>query len=199
MGMCHRIMILLSMVIVCSVGATGEENFTLTSNHYTINENNGYQIITMDGYHTHGSPGNPLLPSKTYNILLPSNCNLSTVKLEIVEIDGNYLNGSFNIPPAPPMITDGKNGTIIEYGVGKKIVNGYNVNVYDNNSLYPKEPVYIVNKGQLREAKLVCVKFTPLQYNPVEKRIYQNKKVIFKISNDLNNMDTLPSSSIDDI
>ncbi len=191
----YGVVILLSMVIICSVGAVSEDDFTLTSNSYMVNENNGYHILTIDGFYTQGSPGNPLLPSKIYNIILPSNCNLSTVKLEIVNIDGNYLNESFNIPPAPPMVTDGINKTIVDYGAGKKIVKGYNLNIYENDSLYPKEPVCIVNKGQVREAKLVSVKFTPLQYNPVEKKVYQNKKVVFKITYNLSGVGILPSSA----
>ncbi|WP_048057963.1 hypothetical protein [Methanothermococcus okinawensis] len=56
----------------------------------------------MDGFYNGGAPGNPMLPYKIYNIILPSNCNLSTVKLEIIKVDGNYINRTLNIKPAPP-------------------------------------------------------------------------------------------------
>jgi hypothetical protein len=190
----YGIVLLLSMMFACSVYGEISENYTLTSGNCMIEDIDGAQVIIIDGFYTQGSPGNPILPSKTYNIVLPSNCNLSTVKLEIIEIDGNYLNKSCNIPPAPPMATDGKNGMIIEYGAGKNIVNGHNINVYNKNSLYPEKPVSIINKGELREAKLVSVLFTPIQYNPVGKKVYQNKKVVFKISYELNKVDVLPSS-----
>jgi hypothetical protein len=190
----YGMVLLLSIMFAYSVYGEISENYTLTSSNYTIKDINGTQLIIMDGFYTQGSPGNPMLPSKAYTIILPSNCNLSTVKLEIIEIDGDYLNGSFNIPPAPPMVTYWKNKTIVDYGVGKNIVNGYNINVYNNNSLYPEKPVTIVSKGELREAKLVTVKFTPMQYNPVEKKVYHNKKVVFKISYELNKVNAQPLS-----
>ena len=173
---------------------SGYKEFSLSANDYQIKDLDGHHIIEMRGFYELKDPGNPILPVKYYNILLPTNCNLSTVKITIVSVEGGYINKSLNIPPAPPFVADVGNKTIFDYGRGKKIVDGYNVNVYNNDSLYPSTPVAIVKKGELREAKLITVRFTPIQYNPVKKQAYLNKKVIFKVSYELTTPPTLPSA-----
>ncbi len=184
----------MSLIGICSIYGESH-NYTLSSPNYKIENINGTNLIIINGFYNGGSPGNPKLPYKSYNILLPSNCNLSTINLKIIKIDYEYINKTLNIPPAPPIVSDGLNGTIIvDYGLGKKIVNGYNINVYNNNSFYPEKPVVIANKGQLREAKLVSVLFTPIQYNPVQKKAVYIKKITFKISYNLNNEGYLTSS-----
>ncbi|WP_048055585.1 NosD domain-containing protein [Methanotorris igneus] len=166
--------------------AENSDTYTLTIDSYKIkNIDNNSQLILIDGFNNGNSPGNPMLPYKQYDILLPLNCDLSSVKLEIVETEGCYINKTLNIPPAPPYVANIVNKTIISYGSNKNIKNGYNLDIYSVNKLYPSKPISIVHKGQLREAKLVRVVFTPVQYNPVEKKAYINKKVVFKISYNL--------------
>ncbi|WP_048057964.1 C25 family peptidase propeptide domain-containing protein [Methanothermococcus okinawensis] len=67
------------------------------------------------------------------------------------------------------------------------------MNIYNNDSFYPERPANIVNKGQLREAKLIAISFNPILYNPVQKKAYHVKKVVFRVSYNLRGENHLPS------
>ena len=50
-------------------------DYILTAKNFSIKEKNGYHIIKMDGFNTYNSPGNPILPYKIYDIIVPPYCN----------------------------------------------------------------------------------------------------------------------------
>ena len=134
----------------------------------------GYQLPIVETFYLGGPPGAPILPSKTYTFLLPPNAELSTVKLIVIELKRHALKGCYEIPPAPPFLPGDVAPPRVSVGTP-------NMEIYGRNALYPKSPVSIVAKGQVREAKLVKVEFTPVQYNPVEKKLYFVERAVVKI------------------
>ncbi|MCD6410116.1 MAG: hypothetical protein J7L98_07315, partial [Candidatus Verstraetearchaeota archaeon] len=135
----------------------------------------GYQLPIVETFYLGGPPGAPILPSKTYTFLLPPNAELSTVKLVAIELKRHVLKGCYEIPPAPPFLPGDVEPPRVSVGTP-------NMGIYGRDALYPKSPVSIVAKGQVREAKLVKVEFTPVQYNPVEKKLYLVERAVVKIA-----------------
>lgn len=70
------------------------------------------------------------------------------------------------------------------WGEGKNIVNGKNLNVYENDANYPESYVELLPYSEMRKWKFAKVDFTPLQYNPVTKRLTLIRSAIVEISYD---------------
>ena len=67
-----------------------------------IKDQAGYDSVTIDGYKRGGAPGNPMLPSKVFNILLPPDILWNSLQLTIVNVEDEILSGTYEIRPAAP-------------------------------------------------------------------------------------------------
>ncbi len=144
----------------------------LTPAAYKIVKNKlNYDIIEMDGFMQGGSPGDPMLPHKVYNILLPPDVDWSSLEMTILGYQTEELSGTYDIGPAPVPATwkDGK--WIFDWGEGKKIVAGKNINIYGISASYPEENAALLPYSQLRKWKFTKVDFYPFQYDPVSKTL----------------------------
>ena len=171
------------LILINSKGFVTAEDYeemplTLSSNPYTIKEIDGYDKIIMEGFQTRGLAGAPKLPQKVYDITLPSNARLETVQLEITSVSAQIIIGEYEIAPGPLPVS------ISVYGVSydeKKIQNRKDVDIYGKNSFYPLNPVEMLRTYQTRNEKVVRIQFTPLQYNPISRKLQLNKEVHLKI------------------
>jgi len=125
------------------------------------------QQIRMEGFGSTGSPGDPLLPLRVYDVALPPDVDWKTVKLDLEEVDPVILPGDYRILPRPPRIIPVPNGEIVDWGEGKKIVDGRNSKVYESDQFHPSDSVTLLSHSQMRKWKFIRVGFTPIQYNPV--------------------------------
>ena len=156
---------------------------TLNAGAYAIaKDRQGFDIIKMPGFDSSGSPGDPQLPHKIYNILVPPDTVLSSLRLHIIQVETERLEGIYKIKPAPPAATLFKGRPIICWGKEKDIVNGKDVSVYGLNENFPKRPIRRLPYSQMRKWKYKKVDFTPFQYNPVSGKLTLIKKVIIEIS-----------------
>ncbi len=131
-------------------------------------------IPVMNGFSAGGAPGNPLLPQRIINWALPPNALMGSVKLEILNMDVVDSDGTFDLPPAPPLMTcDAHHTPIVRWGEtpASAITNGRNTAVYLQNAFYPAAPVTLLPYGQLRKWQFARIAFSPLQYNPVTRRL----------------------------
>lgn len=134
-------------------------------------EAKGEKLVVND-FGTIGSPGDPNLPVKTVNLLLPPDAEDSTVEATLVGSQTIELGGNHEIAPSPPLaisLEDGKVET--DWGEGKKIEADKNLNIYKKDALYPDKNIEVVSVGSMRQYKIARVKFYPFQYNPVTKKI----------------------------
>gem|GEM_PF-6914877 len=149
------------------------ENYTISS------DQNGYDMIIMENFSYLSSPGDPVLPLKRYNVLIPPEAQLSSISLHIISFDAQVLDGSFDIIPASPWMA---NSTRVEWGPGKVIREGKNIPVYGNDSDYPSEFVRLFPAAQMRKWKFVPVEFVPFQYNPLTGKLKLIKYAKINIS-----------------
>lgn len=134
------------------------------------------EFIDMKSFHATTSPGDPVLPFRIYDMAVPPNIDWNSLKLtfetETVEVPGEHI-----VPPVPPLRARVGDEELIDWGEGKDIVAGRNINVYGKKEFYPAEPVKILSRSQMRKWKFVKVGFTPIQYNPVDKKLRLIKSV----------------------
>jgi hypothetical protein len=155
---------------------------TLTAGQYSTVNTAGMQTFSMDGFLPLDSPGDPVLPHRVYNLLLPPAVDLSSIRLSVVKIDRGPLAGSYRLAPGRPMVTEDRGRRVEDWGEGKEIRDGYNMKVYGRSADFPAEPVRRLPYGQLRKWKFVSVDFTPFQINPVSGKLQHIKSATVRIS-----------------
>jgi len=143
----------------------------LAAGAYRLIEGPEYTGFEMDGYDLLSSPGDPALPRRVIRIALPPEVDGSTLSLEILQSEETVLEGEYEIEPAPPFATWDGTQVVYEWGEGKRIVDGKNLNVYELDSAYPAQPAGITDAGMMRKWKYVEIEFRPFAYNPVRKEL----------------------------
>ena len=123
--------------------------------HIEITED-GYHRISMPGYYSYGIPGYPDLPSRIYRIALPPDVDGDDVEVEYFETSAVHL-GTFRIRELQPMVT---------WVNGERIF-GEKADIYSNDSNYPGKVVEYLGISQMRKWRIINIKYTPFQYNPV--------------------------------
>jgi hypothetical protein len=136
-------------------------------------------LVRMEGFNAATSPGNPILPVHIYEIVLPPNVDWETLKLSVDTGETKVLPGKYDMLPAPPGRARVKGEELVDWGEGKDIVDGRNLNVYGKDRYFPQEPMRIVSYSQLRKWRFVQVEFSPVQYNPVQQtvRVIQSARI----------------------
>jgi hypothetical protein len=110
-------------------------------------------------------PGDPFLPTRIYEVGIPINTN---AVVSIQEINREVLNDKFVI--ATPDSMDQPMSKL-----------RYNQEVYGVNSLFPLDPVCINSQAMFRYIKTASLSISPYQFNPVERTLIRNKKIVVRI------------------
>ncbi|MCD6555579.1 MAG: hypothetical protein J7K64_00165, partial [Bacteroidales bacterium] len=180
---------ILSLILISSfaqkinyTNSWGKQGFNLISQQkssvqivYSINEFSlkdkiirGEEMteINLSGNFLFNDAGMPNLPGNGKNIAVPKG---ATVKLSITDYEiETYKN--ISVVPAPIIPFDTEKADL-------KYIK--NTKIYNQNSYYPKNPVKLSAKHQIRGIDFVTLGITPFQYNPVKKEliVYKNIKV----------------------
>jgi len=151
--------------------------------------------VQLKGFSWLQSPGDPQLPSKIYNVLLPPGADISSVNVSITKSSSREVEKDFDIRACKPYALQqqkkwrDKRGKAKPreheehiWGKGKKIINGRNLLVYKHNRKYPRTPVELLSTGVHGQLKYVRLRFTPFQYKPITKKLTLNSEVKCRIS-----------------
>ncbi len=111
------------------------------------------------------NPGDPFLPTRFYQIGIPQNSN---PVLSIVDIEREVMKDKFVI--STPDSADQPYENL-----------KYNQNVYGNNSLFPLEQAEISSQAIFRYIKTASLSITPFQFNPVERTLVFNKRLVVRV------------------
>jgi len=161
----------------------GSMTFTLYSGEYAITQDKeSLDVVQMEGFSATTSPGDPMLPHKVYNIAVPPDIVWSSLKLNIVSAETSVLEGTYDITPAGPDIARVDDKLIEDWGEGKDIVNGRNMEVYGTDADFPESYLQLLPCSQMRKWKYITVDFTPLQYNPVSQKLTLTQSVTIEIT-----------------
>lgn len=149
------------------------------SEYLVLKHKQSGSLVRMEGFNATTSPGDPILPVHIYEIALPPNVDWGTLKLSIDTEGSKILSGKYDLLPAPPGRARVKDEELVDWGEGKDIVAGRNLNVYGKDRYFPQEPMQIVSHSQLRKWRFVRIAFSPVQYNPVQQtvRLVQSARI----------------------
>jgi hypothetical protein len=132
----------------------------------------GFDLLQVEGFDPFGAPGDPALPGKIYNVAVPPDVSWESVTVEVLRAEAAELPGSHEIAPAPPPVTWVDGQKIVAWGENAaSIVDGRNTKVYQDDAYFPSSYVTPVAQSQMRKWRFVRLLFTPLQYNPVSKKL----------------------------
>jgi len=181
-------------------GNTGDEDYnfiqlSLNSGEYSIEKDvNNLDVLAMEDAFFDGDPGNPQLPYMIYKVLLPYDVIFESLDLEVINADYEEVEGYFDINPCSPICTY-VDGEEICYWGSETIVDGKNIDVYESDSFYPIDSIFIKEESaQMRKWKFVRVYFYPFKYNPVQGKLYYCDNIEIKIS-----YQTMPESMMDTV
>jgi hypothetical protein len=129
-----------------------------------------YDRITIQDCYTASNSGEPNIPSKGANILLPPSSKVANI-----EVIGNKmikLGETFDIEPTPKAIP------ISNLKISEKIVK--NKEIYENDELFPGRLFTKVAVQSFRGYDILVLLLHPVQYNPVSGELfyYQDISVI---------------------
>jgi hypothetical protein len=165
--------------IVCVSGALTtahgipEATVTFGANDIDFSQTDGYDILNVAGCHLAGEPGQPLLPCKAVNFVIPRGQGVSQV---LVEVESkNRVLGEYCIYPAQPDMPS-------EDGFGSDFV-GPDADIYGSDEPFPGT---FLEEGETSMAwgwKTYQVIVWPLEYIPADREIWLYETV--KISLEL--------------
>lgn len=146
-------------------------------------------IVRMEGFSINDSPGNPALPYQTYSVALPPEAETKSLRIEYIHLAEKELAGKYSIAPAPPYLLDQIDSTeneiqweFTQWGIGKEIVQGHNILIYEKDAFFPEEYCDVKSGGQLRKWKVATIVFNPIRYNPIKAKLLLAEEALLKIS-----------------
>ncbi|MBO3799413.1 MAG: hypothetical protein JTT13_11170 [Candidatus Brockarchaeota archaeon] len=137
-----------------------------------------YVVVELEGFHVSGEPGNPELPNKFLDVLLPPDVNTSTIGIHILLDESYDMNITAEVMPASPLTC----GETVEWGTDKVIRDGKNLLVYGRGEYYPDNVVEVFQISNRGIYVFARIRYNPIQYNPLKGRLRIHKNISFKIT-----------------
>lgn len=183
------VLLLTCLVIPSTFSASSivDINYEITAGEYQLEPTGGdsYQI-QMSGPDYNpltDSPGDPQLPQRIIQFAVAPDTDLTNLQLTITDQDDTTLPESYDIiPQTPSVCPDGG----VDWGQGKTIAAGRNLNVYGADSYFPQEAIQLLpavtkkvrdpeassaGKTVYKLVKYIRVAYRPFLYNPVQQRL----------------------------
>jgi len=137
-----------------------------------------YLKIELEGFQSLGEPGNPELPVRFLDVLLPPDVDPGSIAIDILLNEGFEMNVTMEVMPAPPLACN----ETVEWGVGKEIYDGKNLLIYGRGEYYPDSVVEVSEVSNRGAYVFARIRYNPIQYNPLGGKLRVNKNVVFKIT-----------------
>lgn len=116
------------------------------------------------------------------HVLLPLSADPSSVVVLLSVVTSTRVDGEYDVAPSPPVMTSVDGKIVTDWGTGKVIENGRNTLVYGLDCRYPASNVELSSVGNMRQWRLVRIKYYPFTYNPSTKRLEQITDGMIQIS-----------------
>jgi len=127
------------------------------------------QSVVIPDVFLSNEEGSPDLPGYSKYIAVPEGARVS-FKIVSSRTEKFY---NINIAPSPKTPLDTEDGPLVY----KK-----NVSIYSRNAFFPKDPVSISERIELRGISTIKLGIIPFQYNPVTKELVVYKDLVIQVS-----------------
>lgn len=152
------------IVVLCFILAFnlfGGQNYRFEAPRYSIDTTVGdFQQIKIDNSHSYGIPGFPDLPTRFFRVAVPPDADPNSITVNFTVTNIEDL-GLYDIKEVPAMAAY----------VDDTAVSGYKADVYTKDGFFPEENVEYAGFSRMRKWRIVTIKYTPFQYNPVSKEL----------------------------
>ena len=148
-------LVILSLVLVSNLYS--EQTYQLKTPNFRIETTeDGFHSITIDRFYSYAVPGYPDLPARVYRVALPPDVDPHSIKVNYT-IEKTEGCGIYNIKEIPAMRT----------WVDGQYITGNKADVYTKDDFFPERCIEYAGFSQMRKWRIVTLKYTPFQYNPV--------------------------------
>ncbi len=115
--------------------------------------------------------GNPDIPYRHFQVLLPANCDATSIRLDLDFIQWETLQGKYHLQPAPPVATRDNDDICVLYPEDYHIVNNRNLTVYQNENWYPTIHTTEIYSGFKGTYLIASFDIPGFRYKPVTKQL----------------------------
>ena len=124
----------------------------------------------MMGFGSTLTPGEPMLPSKTFFVGLPPGSKV--VSVDLLSENCEEIAGSYNIRPNPPVFGD--EITEVNWNV--------NMDIYSSTGPYPAKVYEYIGMSQMRKYYLAMIRFSPFSYYPADGKLVLHNSITMRIN-----------------
>jgi len=161
-----------------SGASQGEIELSISCGNPRISSYGRYVKIELEDFYYSGDPGNPELPYKALDVLLPPNVEIESITIQISRDENYEMNVTGEVAPAPPLACN----KTVEWGTGKKISDGRNLLVYGRDEYYPARVMELSETSRRGVYVFARIRYNPVQYNPLKSSLRIHREVVFKIN-----------------
>ena len=159
-----------------------------------LHSKEGEVLVRMTGFQIEDSPGDPAVPYRRLWLAVPPEADLESLQVEIVHEELGEFGRPVRVAPAPPPLfgqpaRPGERPGEAElrwehqqWGMGKAIIAGRNVRIYEKDALYRNTHVEVAAAGQLRKWRAATVSFYPIRFNPVTGDAVMARRLVVKVT-----------------
>ncbi len=145
------------------------ETFNFNFSDYKITKNLNFEQVDLVNTVFSNNPGEPMLPIKPVNIIIPFGCEIKNIASYSKPI---VLEKEYNIIPNPQ-----ENITNSE-----EIIFNKNRTIYEKDNLFPLQNFKMIGTNRKKGVDFVIIQLYPFQYNPVTKKLYYYKEIELEIN-----------------
>ena len=161
-----------------SGASQGEIELSISCGNPRISSYGKYVKIELEDFYDSGDPGNPELPYKVLDVLLPPNVEIGSITIQISRDENYEMNVTGEVAPAPPLACN----KTVEWGTGKKISDGRNLLLYGRDEYYPARVMELSETSRRGVYVFARIRFNPVQYNPLKSSLRIHREVVFKVN-----------------
>jgi hypothetical protein len=133
-----------------------------------VHDESGEALFQGGELHWLGDPGEPRIPWKRFVVLLGPEADLSTVSCHESRLTYQLLQEGWSVRPVPPIAgRDEKGEKIMPPAPGRRVIDGYDRDIYGRDAFWPEASARILGTGKLHEWKLAEIAVPLVRYNPV--------------------------------
>lgn len=145
---------------------------TITVNSQSLNfeQKDGYDIIKIGDYGFLSQPGAPLLPSRTFQYIIPLGKKVTGI--QVISCTEQIISGTFNIYPCQNAYVTGDTFSFTQPDPA----------IYNSNTFWPSSNIFEGDNQVMSGCKLYSFQFSPLKYNPVTGQIKLVTSITFSLT-----------------
>lgn len=189
--------IIASITVITDAG-TNNPLFTVDATRLEVVPGHaGEAVFVCDDVQWLNLAGEPGIPWKVMTVLLPPDVDPGSVSASMANIQYESVAGTWEVLPTSPMMTWKNGQKIVIWPEGKRIVDGYDVDIYERDALYPEATVRLLCTGQLRKYQLAQIAVPLVRYNPVSEELLKLRETDVAVTFDRTVMTTTMATSFE--